>query len=230
MDLIETGLKNPIKHWYYEHKFWFITSSESWKKNEVNSLVDIGAGSALFSKELLKNRTVKSATAVDTGYLEDSENTELGISYRRSVSYKGFTHFLLTDVLEHIEDDAAFLSEIVLTADSGSSFIITVPALMSLWSGHDVYLKHYRRYRKTELHELALKAGLNVHSSRYTYSTLFPIAYLQRKYFSGDSDTSQMKENGFLVSLILRLLLIPDRWISFLPFGVSLYLEAYKDD
>jgi len=230
MDLIETGLGDPIKHWYYKHKFWFISSSRIWKKEGDRSLVDIGAGSALFSKELLHNSIVSEVVAVDTGYVEESENTLLGISYRKSIGYGGFTHFLLTDVLEHIEDDNFFLSEIVSEADAGSTFIITVPAFMSLWSGHDVYLKHFRRYRKSGLQHLVVGAGLNVRYVRYTYSTLFPIAYIARKTFGNDPKKSQMKDHGFWVSLILRAALFPDRWISFLPFGVSLYLEATKNE
>ena len=230
MDLIETGVKNPITHWYYRHKFWFIASSHLWRQGGSDSLVDIGAGSALFSKELLRINSVSSSVAVDTGYLEDSDNPELGISFRRTTCYSGFTHFLLTDILEHIEDDTTFLREVVSQADTGSVFIITVPALMSLWSGHDVYLKHYRRYRKSELLSLASRAGLNVRRARYTYSTLFPIAFVQRKFFGGSSDNSQMKDSNPLVNLILRFLLIPDKWISCLPFGISLYLEASKSD
>ncbi|CAN2171204.1 hypothetical protein MCEMRE212_00059 [Candidatus Nanopelagicaceae bacterium] len=193
-------------------------------------LVDIGAGSALFSKELIRTNRVKRSVAVDTGYAEDSEDIQGNLSYRRKINYSGHTHFLLTDVLEHIEDDAGFLRDIVLQADRNSTFIITVPAMMSLWSGHDVYLKHYRRYTKSNLKALATGAGLMVQKTRYTYSTLFPIAYLQRKFAGSNSANSQMKDNGLVVSLILRILLFPDRWISFLPFGISLYLEAIKND
>ena len=58
MDLIETGVKNPIHHWYYAHKFNFILKSALFKSKESISLVDIGAGSALFSKELLKRKII----------------------------------------------------------------------------------------------------------------------------------------------------------------------------
>ena len=229
MDLIESGVKNPIKHWYYRHKYWFISQSNLWNNKSVKYLVDIGAGSALFSKELLRQGVVNKVVAIDTGYEIESESKN-GISYRRSASYSGFTHFLLTDVLEHVENDEKFLKEIVSESDVNSVFIITVPALMSLWSGHDVQLKHFRRYSKIELYKLVEKSGLSVSSIRYTYSTVFPIAYLQRKLSGNKSQDSHLRENGSLVSLILRILLIPDRWISFSPFGVSLFLEAIKNE
>jgi hypothetical protein len=229
LDLIEVGVKDPIKHWYYRHKYWFISQSNLWRKEGTKSLVDIGAGSAIFSKELLRQEFADNVVAIDTGYEIESESKD-GITYRRSTNYSGFTHFLLTDVLEHIENDENFLKEIVSEADSKSIFFITVPALMSLWSGHDVYLKHFRRYTKYELRQLVEKSGLSIASIRYTYSTVFPLAYLQRKIAGNDPGDSHLRENSRLVSLILRIILLPDRWISFLPFGVSLFLVATKDE
>ena len=195
----------------------------------VKSLVDIGAGSALFSKELLRLNLVSKVVAVDVGYKAERE-TRSGISYCRTTDYSGFTHFLLTDVLEHVAEDEKFLAGIVSQADRDSAFIITVPALISLWSGHDVYLRHFRRYTKNELRQLVEESGLSVISVRYTYSTVFPIAYIQRKFTQKSSQNSQLKENTFLARLIMRIMLFPDRWISFLPFGVSLFLEAKKDE
>lgn len=229
MDLIEFGVKNPIKHWYYQHKFWFISQSNFWKYKGEKSLVDIGAGSALFSKELLRQELVTNVVAIDTGYIIESESKD-GITYCRSSSYSGFTHFLLTDVLEHIENDKRFLTEVVSGADNNSAFIITVPALMSLWSGHDVHLKHFRRYTKLELRKLVEQSGLSISSIRYTYSTVFPVAYLQRKLSGKNSQDSHLRENGWAVGLVMRIMLFPDRWTSFLPFGVSLYLEATKNE
>jgi hypothetical protein len=195
----------------------------------VKSLVDIGAGSALFSKELLRLDLVSEIVAVDVGY-EVERETRGGISYCRTTQYSGFTHFLLTDVLEHVEGDDDFLADIVSQADRDSAFIITVPALMSLWSGHDLYLRHFRRYTKKQLRHLVEQSGLTVISVRYTYSTVFPIAYIQRKLAGNGSQNSHLKENSNFVGFIMRILLLPDRWISFLPFGVSLVLEARKND
>lgn len=229
MDLSEGTLKNPIRHWYYSHKYWFIKSSGVFANNTVSLITDIGAGSALFSKELLRSKLVDRSIAVDIGYAEDSEDLQLNLSYRQKIEYSGHTHFLLTDVLEHIENDTKFLREIVTQADRGATFIVTVPALMSLWSGHDDYLKHYRRYTKNNLRLMVSHAGLSVKKVRYTYSTLFPIAFIQRKLIGSKSINSQMRDNGLVVRTILRLMLVPDRWISFLPFGISLYLEAVKE-
>ena len=54
--------------------------------------------------------------------------------------------FMLTDVLEHVADDYAMLSELLAAASAGSHFLLTVPADESLWSEHDESFGHYRRY------------------------------------------------------------------------------------
>ena len=54
--------------------------------------------------------------------------------------------FMLMDVLEHVEDDFAMLSELLLAAAAGTYFLLTVPADDSLWSEHDESFGHWRRY------------------------------------------------------------------------------------
>ncbi len=228
MDLIEGELANPISHWYYCHKFWFIRNSLRGKAHIESRLVDIGAGSALFSRELLRLGQIQSVVAVDTGYQEEFDDLELKISFRKSTTYEHFSHFLLTDVLEHIECDTDFLAGIVKEANPGSRFIITVPAHMSLWSAHDVFLKHFRRYKKSELRVLLSSSGLEVTSIRYIYSSVFLLAYIQRRLSGSKELRSQLKPHGPAISYLLKLLLIPDRWISRLPFGVSIFATASK--
>ena len=228
MDLLEGDIVNPISHWYYRHKFWFIEKSFLANAPFGSRLVDIGAGSALFSRELLRLGKIESVVAVDTGYEQEFDDIESRISFRKSTKYEDFSHFLLTDVLEHIEGDKVFLTEIVKEANPGSRFIVTVPAHMCLWSTHDVYLKHFRRYKKSELRTLLSSSGLEITSIRYIYSTVFLLAYIRRKLNGSKELRSQLTPNGAAISILLTLMLIPDRWISRLPFGVSIFAIASK--
>ena len=50
------------------------------------------------------------------------------------------------DVLEYIEDDALAAKEICRVLKPGGFFVLTLPALPLLYSAHDRYLGHYRRY------------------------------------------------------------------------------------
>jgi SAM-dependent methyltransferase len=88
--------------------------------------------------------------------------------------------FLLTDVLEHIQDDFAAMSELLAAASPGSYFLLTVPADESLWSEHDESFGHYRRYDPDRLQRVW--AGLPVTTLLLSYfnSRLVPIIRLVR--------------------------------------------------
>ncbi len=90
--------------------------------------------------------------------------------------------FLLTDVLEHIEDDRATFAELVSAASPGCYFLLTVPADPSLWSQHDESFGHYRRYDVARLAEVW--AGLPVAPLMVSYfnSRLLPMVRLVRAW------------------------------------------------
>lgn len=82
--------------------------------------------------------------------------------------------FLLLDVIEHVEDDGAFLSELVGSMKSGSHLLITVPADMSLWSPHDDNYGHFRRYDVENLSRCWNGLSVDVRLLSYFNTFLFP--------------------------------------------------------
>lgn len=86
-----------------------------------------------------------------------------------------FDLVLLCDVLEHVEDDAGMLESLVSAhLAPGGLVMITVPAFQSLFSEHDRFLKHYRRYRLAELRGIVVRAGLAVAEDGYLFGSLLP--------------------------------------------------------
>jgi SAM-dependent methyltransferase len=81
-----------------------------------------------------------------------------------------------TDVLEHIDDDAATLAEFFRILRPGGHAVITVPAYRFLWSEHDEALMHKRRYLARTLRARAVAAGFRVRLSSYALCFLFPLA------------------------------------------------------
>jgi hypothetical protein len=72
---------------------------------------------------------------------------------------------------------------------------------MSLWSGHDVYLKHFRRYTKELLvHDLE-SIVCEITNVKYIFNSLFLPVYLWRKMFGKDKK-SQMREFGGILQVI----------------------------
>ena len=88
--------------------------------------------------------------------------------------------FLLMDVLEHVEDDFAMLSELLAVASPGACFFITVPADEALWSEHDESFGHFRRYDRRRLARLWADLPVTVLLSSYYNARMYPLIRLIR--------------------------------------------------
>lgn len=86
----------------------------------------------------------------------------------------------MLDVLEHIDDDRASLATLGHLLARDGRMIVTVPAVPSLWSSHDVLHHHKRRYTREALASTIAAAGLVVDDIGYFNSLLFPLAWAQR--------------------------------------------------
>src|SRR5262249_24838761 len=62
----------------------------------------------------------------------------------------------------------------------GTRFIVTVPAFMWLWRGHDVFLEHLRRYTLRSIEHVVRSAGLTVEHGSYFYALLLPLVVFSR--------------------------------------------------
>ena len=91
-----------------------------------------------------------------------------------------FDLICLLDSLEHIEADAATLRAVRGLLAPGGRVLITVPAHPWLWSAHDVFLHHQRRYRRADLRALSETAGFVVRRLTYFNFFLFPLAVAAR--------------------------------------------------
>jgi len=230
MDLIEGNLTDPIGHWYYAHKLRSITKFTSVDLTKAELLVDVGAGSALFSLELLRRYPHLHVVAIDTGYdFVERKDSHHSISYRNNGQHISGDLYLFTDVLEHVLNDVDMLKKYVDDAPLKSKFVITVPAFMALWSGHDVYLKHYRRYRKKEIESVVEEAGLGIVKSLHLYSVLFPVVWILRRLPKSQKVSSQLKDHGKFVNCVILQSLKLDFLLSrILPLGISILVIAEK--
>lgn len=88
----------------------------------------------------------------------------------------------MLDVIEHLDDDRAALSEMFRITAPGGLIVITVPALMLLWSDWDVALHHRRRYSKAQLMALFDNDKVEVLHCAYINSLVLPLIWAIR-YF-----------------------------------------------
>jgi SAM-dependent methyltransferase len=87
---------------------------------------------------------------------------------------ESFDLALALDVIEHVPDDGAALGELRRVLKPGGTLLLTVPALMLLWSRHDEANGHYRRYTAGGLRRRVEVAGFEVAFATYFNTLLFP--------------------------------------------------------
>ena len=133
------------------------------------------------------------------------ELTGFGPEYAPSRQYD---LVLMLDVLEHIEDDTAALGRLQHLLKPGGRAILTVPALQTLWSVHDVINRHYRRYDKTGLQRLIEASGFAVRTLQYFFTWPLGLMYL-RKLLLG---TRQRPGKSYTVTVPVRPGEQPVRW------------------
>jgi len=85
------------------------------------------------------------------------------------------------DVLEHVEDDDAMLSEMRRAVKRGGGLLITVPQHRFLWSPVDEVSGHKRRYARREVLAKIRGAGFRVQRVTSFVSLLLPAMALERR-------------------------------------------------
>ena len=182
MDLKEATLlgNEGERHWYYVAKGMALRALIG--TTPVREVLDVGAGSGIFSRQLLDLNLAASAVCVDPGYSRDWEETRSGrpIRFVRHISAPTQDLILMMDVLEHVPDDLALLRQYTESMSVSGRVVITVPAFQWLWSGHDVFLEHYRRYTLSDVELLVRNAGLHPLCGRYFFGAIFPVAAIVR--------------------------------------------------
>jgi SAM-dependent methyltransferase len=139
------------------------------------------------------------------------------------------------DVLEHVEDERGFLAEVYRVLRPGGLVLVSVPAYMFLWSGHDVSLHHFRRYERRTLVGALAGAGFQVLRATYAFAVTFPavcaVRLLGRLLPGGRAPrTSYVLPPAPLNSLLARVIELEARWVGWsdLPFGSSVMALARR--
>jgi SAM-dependent methyltransferase len=140
-------------------------------------LLDVGAGNGFVAAALIKAgirvvpiepSPVGAANAVKRG-LDPVVCGSLPDAAFRERSAGGIGLF---DVLEHVDDDRAFLASLRPYLTPDGRLYLTTPAYRLLWSDDDVAAGHYRRYSLSRLDKVLAAAGFRVEYSTYFFSWL----------------------------------------------------------
>ncbi len=154
------------------------------------TIVDIGSGDAFLAAAIASSNADTTVTAIDINYTEelihqlkkDIPGNLLLLKNINELKTTGKADIIiLMDVLEHVEDPSALLQQIIchpsVTVDT--VFIITVPAYQGLFSQHDTFLGHYKRYTIRSLNSLLKPLSIKVNNNGYCFNTLVLARALQ---------------------------------------------------
>ncbi len=212
------------------------------------SVLDVGCGDAYLVHRLALDFPKIKFTGVDINFSDDllhqlKENIKTPnlTLYKQleelDLPKKSVDLVLLLDVIEHIEDEIAFMK---LLSDypfihADTTFLITVPAYQKLFANHDVLLEHYRRYSNRTLRKRLLTAGYQTNFERYFFLTLIPprmIQLIKEKLLGsnhqGASDLAAWKGGSLITSFLTNILLIDYKIGSFFK-GIGINLPGLSN-
>ena len=137
------------------------------------------------------------------------------------------------DVVEHMDDDLAGLSEMRRVLRPGGRVLLFVPTFMFLWGLQDDVSNHRRRYRLPELTRVLEEAGFEIERSTYANITFFlPILMVRKlmRLMGITTDTENSINVPALNGVLGRVLGAESFVLRYMniPFGVSGLCVARK--
>ena len=170
-----------------DNSFWFkhrndviLTLTQRFKF--AKNFADVGGGNGFQVKFLSEKYPEKQIFLIEPGYAGCLNAKKRGVKDAYNIFFQEFPFTEkqidavgLFDVIEHIEDDKAFLTGLAQYLPSGSHIYITVPAHQWLWSEVDDESGHYRRYNLEMFKKLAKDCGLEYTYGSYIFLYLPPI-------------------------------------------------------
>jgi SAM-dependent methyltransferase len=181
VDLIERTNGGARRHPWEEARFRFFERllRRRGLLETAGRVLDVGAGDGWVARGLASSLPPDARIVCwDTGYSDalldepDFRSSER-VAFARERPRDDFSLVLLLDVIEHVEDDDAFLRTLVdENVVPGGHVLVSVPAWPSLFSSHDVRLRHHRRYTPRGARDVISGAGLALVASGGLFHSL----------------------------------------------------------
>jgi SAM-dependent methyltransferase len=194
-------------------------------------LVDVGAGPGFlgdFLRQYHPQIQYRFVEALEG--LEQQLTERFGAeSNRRDRDFGEADFVTLMDVLEHQRDDHAFMAELAAKMRPGSTLLLTVPALPSLWSDWDEMLGHFRRYTKASLRGTVDALPFDVVEVNYLFPELVPLGWVRRLRLRGNGQGGEAENAEFpdlppvLNETLYKVGKGTVAWRRFSPVGSSLF-------
>jgi SAM-dependent methyltransferase len=234
LEYFEIMESHSASHWWYRARWALVRQLLRPRLPAGEAALDLGCGAGEVVR-LLGDLGAEPALGTDfepaiVGVAARAASGRVMVSSAETVPVAdGSLGCLVTmDVIEHLDSDIAALRECRRALRPGGLLLVTVPAYDSLWSDHDEWAAHRRRYNRRTLLRTVQLAGFEVEWISYYNSFLVPPAFLIRRTplrrlievgSEEDESASPLTDRVFtLLSRIERGLLAR----TTLPFGLSI--------
>lgn len=237
------------QHWWYVGRRLILTSfvkeivadlaAEQGVRHAPLRILDVGCGTggnlAMLSEFGRAEGIDVSEEALALCRARGLRDVRLGAAEQLPYADGEFDVATALDVVEHLDDDIAGLSEMRRVLRKGGRALLFVPAFMFLWGVQDEVSHHRRRYRLGQLQEVVRTAGFEVERATYANITMFVPIALGRAVMraSGVRPASENNINLAAFNPLLGQLFGAERWWlrrANFPFGVSALCVARKKD
>ncbi len=175
------------RHWWFVVRRRIVEDAiEACEIPECARVVEVGCGTGGFSRRLASAHPGWRISGVEPSEAAVDVAVQRGCDVRAGTfealdEPDGSVDLIIAlDVLEHCADDAVACREAARVLVPGGAFVLTVPALPSLWSQHDVDNAHMRRYTQATLRRPLAATGFEIERMTYFNTLLLPAAYISR--------------------------------------------------
>lgn len=146
-----------------------------------------------------------------------------------------FDVVVMSDILEHVDEDAQSVSAAAALLSPGGILVVTVPAIEALWCSWDELHQHKRRYTRRSLERAFAPAGLETVLLSY-YNTLLLAPAVASRLFrmaGGGGETAELHVPPAWVNALLKRVFASERTLIGrvpMPLGLSLVAVLRKPD
>jgi SAM-dependent methyltransferase len=227
-------------HWWFISRRNIIESviKQLNLRHGTTSILEIGCGTggnlAMLSKYGRVFAVEPDDTALDYVKKLNIADVQYGsLPFNVPHSEYSFDLILLSDVLEHVDEDETALKILYDRLKPDGWLLITVPALQWLWGRHDVVHYHKRRYSRAGLRKILMDAGFEICTISYYNFILLPIIALIRvikNILKLGSDEDLNKQNIFINRVLSGIFTFEKNFIGRIsfPIGLSLIVLAKR--
>jgi len=158
----------PKKFWVPAPRYALRRASimDAMAASEPGELLEIGCGAGALLAEFAERGFAVTGVEMSSEGRQRAEMFAANVPGMTILEHPGenwsekFSYLFSFEVLEHIEDDVAALTEWTKWLRPGGKVLVSVPAHMKLWAASDEFAGHFRRYSRQQVEQLLLKAGL----------------------------------------------------------------------